>query len=74
MSAAHWKQFASFAVMGALLCGCTAVDRLENIGAGPPQLAPIANPRSQGSGSCGTFVPTAVVEFAVAAQRAQFFP
>jgi flagellar L-ring protein precursor FlgH len=47
MSAAYWKQFASFTVLAALLCGCTAVDRLENIGAGPPPLAPIANPEAK---------------------------
>jgi flagellar L-ring protein precursor FlgH len=47
MTAVRWKQFASFAVIGALLSGCTAVDRLKNIGAGPPDLAPIANPEAK---------------------------
>ena len=47
MSVAIGKQFASFAVLTALLSGCTAVDRLQNIGAGPPPLAPIANPEAK---------------------------
>ena len=47
MSATYLKQFASFTVLAALLCGCTAVDRLKNLGAGPPELAPIANPEAK---------------------------
>ena len=39
-------KFASLAVLAASLCGCSAVDRLENIGE-PPSLAPIANPAAQ---------------------------
>jgi flagellar L-ring protein precursor FlgH len=47
MNAARWKQFASFAVLAALLSGCSTIDRLKNIGAGPPPLAPIANPEAK---------------------------
>jgi flagellar L-ring protein precursor FlgH len=47
MRAAYWKQFASLTVMAAFLCGCTAIDRLKNIGSGPPDLAPIANPEAK---------------------------
>ena len=47
MSSANWKQCVSFAVLGSLLCGCTAVDRIKNIGGGPPELAPIANPEAK---------------------------
>jgi flagellar L-ring protein precursor FlgH len=47
MNITRWKQGASFVVLGALLCGCTAVDRLKNIGAGPPPLAPIATPEAK---------------------------
>ena len=46
MRIGYWKQFASLAVLASLLSACTAVDRLQNIGAGPPKLAPIANPEA----------------------------
>jgi flagellar L-ring protein precursor FlgH len=39
-------KFASLAFLAATLGGCSAVDRLENIGE-PPPLAPIANPAAQ---------------------------
>jgi flagellar L-ring protein precursor FlgH len=39
------KQFASLALLAGILDGCTAVDRLKNIGAGPPDFAPISNPQ-----------------------------
>ena len=44
MRTAIWNQFASLATLAAVLGGCSAVDRLQNIGAGPPALAPIATP------------------------------
>jgi flagellar L-ring protein precursor FlgH len=44
MTTASLKQFASFAVLGGMLCGCSAVDRLKSIGAPPPALAPITTP------------------------------
>jgi flagellar L-ring protein precursor FlgH len=47
MTRAHWMQYASLAVLAALLCGCTAVDRIKDIGAGPPTFAPIARPEAK---------------------------
>jgi flagellar L-ring protein precursor FlgH len=47
MTAASWKLFASVATVSALLGGCSAVDRLKNIGSGPPAMAPIANPEAK---------------------------
>ena len=47
MTRAYWKQYASLAVLAALLSGCTAVDRLKDIGAGPPTFAPIAKPEAK---------------------------
>ncbi len=47
MTSDYWKQFASFAVLASFLSGCTAVDRLNSLGAGPPSLAPIANPEAK---------------------------
>jgi flagellar L-ring protein FlgH len=40
------KQFASLAMLAGYLGGCTAVDRLKNIGAGPPDFTPIVNPQA----------------------------
>jgi len=40
------KQFGSLALLAGLLGGCTAVDRLKNIGAGAPDFAPIQNPQA----------------------------
>ncbi|MGD0191054.1 MAG: flagellar basal body L-ring protein FlgH [Rhizomicrobium sp.] len=47
MNKTYWNACASFAVLAALLSGCTAVDRIKDIGAGPPPLAPIANPEAK---------------------------
>ena len=41
-----FKQFASFAVLAAALSGCTMLDRLENVGAGPPKLEGVTNPQA----------------------------
>lgn len=38
--------FASLAMLAGCLGGCTAVDRLKNIGAGPPDFTPINNPQA----------------------------
>ena len=42
----RWKHYASLAVLAGTLGGCSAVTRLENIGA-EPKLAPITNPAQQ---------------------------
>jgi len=46
MNRSHLKQFAGMALLAGVLGGCTAVDRLKNIGAGPPDFAPISNPQA----------------------------
>ena len=36
----------SITILGAALCGCSAVDRIQNIGS-TPKLAPVGNPAEQ---------------------------
>jgi flagellar L-ring protein precursor FlgH len=48
MSRSYLKQFASLAVIATSLCACSAVDRVESLGA-PPALAPIETPVVQSS-------------------------
>lgn len=42
----HWKQKAGMFLLVSALGGCSAVDRIESIGA-EPQLSPISNPQQQ---------------------------
>ncbi|HET7335839.1 MAG TPA: flagellar basal body L-ring protein FlgH [Rhizomicrobium sp.] len=43
MRIAHFRNIASLAILAAALAGCSALDRIKNIGE-PPALAPISNP------------------------------
>jgi len=57
MSRAYWKQFASIAAIS-FLSGCTALDRLESIGMGPPKMAPTPAPEVKAAQAATPVAPT----------------